>query len=263
MQRTRSEAPGRSRDYAGPISSAARISPGPLALVGGDELHPGNEPQDELLVAAARNGHAFILATAAGRHDPRAAVRHAQAWFENLGLRVEELPAVRRSDVTSAANAERARVGRFFYLVGGDPGRVPTTLNHTPVWEAIVAAWRDGAALGGSSAGAMALGEWTLIRDRHPGDAKRRYAPGLGLVPDVAVLPHFDTFGKDWLPGALQDAPRDGVVLLGIDERSAAVWTAGRWLALGPGAVTVCRDGERRRYDAGAPIEGLPPPSAG
>jgi hypothetical protein len=26
---------------------------GPLALVGGDELNPGNEPQDELLVAAA------------------------------------------------------------------------------------------------------------------------------------------------------------------------------------------------------------------
>ncbi len=57
---------------------------GPLALVGGDELHPGNEPQDQVLVEAARNGPAFILATAAARHDPRAAVRNAQAWFGGL-----------------------------------------------------------------------------------------------------------------------------------------------------------------------------------
>lgn len=234
---------------------------GPLALVGGDELHPGNEPQDQVLVEAARNGPAFILATAAARHDPRAAVRNAQAWFGGLGLRVEELPAVHRIEVSSAINAERARVGRFFYLVGGDPGRVPTTLNGTPVWTAIVGAWLGGAALAGSSAGAMALGGWTLIRDRRPGDAKRRYAPGLGLVPGVAVIPHFDTFGKDWVRGALQDPPREDVILLGIDERSAAVWTARRWVALGAGAVILFRDGGQRRYEGGAQIDGLPPPS--
>ena len=150
---------------------------GPLALVGGDELNPGNEPQDEVLVAAASGGPAFVLATAAGRQRPDLAVRNARAWFKGLGLDVEELPAIRRSDVTSQKNAELARAGRFFYLVGGDPGLVPKTLADTPVWDAIVEAWREGAALAGSSAGAMALGEWTLIRDRRPGDARRRYRP--------------------------------------------------------------------------------------
>ncbi len=58
------------------------------------------------------------------------------------------------SEVSPTTNAERARVGRFFYLVGGDPGRVPTTLNGTPVWTAILEAWLGGAALAGSSAGA-------------------------------------------------------------------------------------------------------------
>ena len=33
----------------------------------------------------------------------------------------------------------------------------------------------SGAALAGSSAGAMAMGQWTLIRGRHPGDRRRRY----------------------------------------------------------------------------------------
>jgi cyanophycinase len=234
-------------------------TPGPLALVGGDELHPGNEEQDRVLVEAAAGGSAFVLATAAGRQRPELAVRHAVDWFGSLGLTIEELPATKRSHVTSKQNAERARAGRFFYLVGGDPGLVPKTLAGSPVWDAILAAWRDGAALAGSSAGAMAMGEWTLVRDRMPGDDRRRYLPALGLVPNVAVLPHFETFGHRWVESAASASPHDGVVLLGIDERSAALWQNGEWRAYGPGAVTVIAE-ETRRFPSGAAIEGLPAP---
>jgi cyanophycinase len=230
-----------------------------LALVGGDELHPGNEEQDRVLVEAAAGGSAFVLATAAGRQRPELAVRHAADWFGSLGLTVEELPATKRSHVTSAENASRARAGRFFYLVGGDPGLVPKTLAGSPVWDAILAAWRDGAALAGSSAGAMAMGEWTLIRDRMPGDDRRRYLPALGLMPGVAVLPHFETFGHRWVESAEAASPRQDAVLLGIDERSAAVWHDGGWRAFGPGAVTVIA-GETRTFPSGSVVDGLPPP---
>lgn len=235
--------------------------PGPLALVGGDELKPGNEPQDEVLVAAASGGPAFVLATAAARQRPELAVRNARAWFKKLGLDVDELPAIRRSDVTSPRNIELARTGRFFYLVGGDPGLVPKTLAEAPVWDAVVQAWRDGAALAGSSAGAMALGEWTLIRDRRPGDARRRYRPALSLVPCVAVIPHFDRFGERWVDGALAAAPRDDVVLVAVDERSAALWRDGVWRAFGPGGVTIITRSDRHRFAAGARIEGIPQPA--
>lgn len=235
--------------------------PGPLALVGGDELNPGNEAQDEVLVAAASGGPAFVLATAAARQRPDLAVRNARAWFERLGLAVDELPAIRRSDVTSAKRADLARTGRFFYLVGGDPGLVPETLADTPVWNAIVEAWRGGAALAGSSAGAMALGEWTLIRGRLPGDARRRYRPALSVVPRVAVIPHFDRFGERWVDGALAAAPRDEVVLVAVDERSAALWRDGVWQAFGPGGVTIITRSDRRRFAAGVRIEGIPQPA--
>ena len=55
----------------------ARAGPGPLALIGGDELKPGNEPQDRILVEAAGSGPAFVLATAAGRQHPEQAVANA------------------------------------------------------------------------------------------------------------------------------------------------------------------------------------------
>jgi cyanophycinase len=236
---------------------------GPLALIGGDELNPGNEPQDRVLVAAAARGPAYVLATAAGRQGPEIAVSNAERWFGRLGLRVQELPAIRRSDVRSPKIASRARAGRFFYLLGGDPGLVPKTLGGTPVWEAIVAAWLDGAALAGSSAGAMAFGQWTLVRDRRPGDARRRYSPALGIVPRVAVLPHFETFGHGWVESALGSAPADDVVLLGVDERTAALWEAGSWRVLGHGGVTVIAGGERNRFTSGERIEGIPAPSTG
>ena len=233
---------------------------GPLALVGGDELKPGNEPQDEVLARVAGDGPAFVLATAAGRQRPEVAVANAVRWFASLGLAVEELPATRRSDAKDSANAARARLGRFFYLVGGDPGLVPKTLAGTPLWEAIAEAWRSGAALAGSSAGAMALGEWTLVRERMPGDDRRRYLPALGLVPRLAVLPHFETFGHRWVESAESAAPRSDVVLLGVDERTAALHVDRAWRALGDGGVTVIAGGERRRYASGEPIEGIPPP---
>ena len=233
---------------------------GPLALVGGDELKPGNEPQDEVLARAAGDGQAFVLATAAGRQRPEVAVANAVGWFASLGLAVEELPATRRSDAKDSANAARARQGRFFYLVGGDPGLVPKTLAGTPLWEAIAEAWRSGAALAGSSAGAMALGEWTLVRERMPGDDRRRYLPALGLVPRLAVLPHFETFGHRWVGSAEGAAPRSDVVLLGIDERTAALRHDGAWRAFGDGGVTLIAGGGRRRFASGETIDGLSTP---
>jgi cyanophycinase len=236
----------------------AGMTLGPLALVGGDELKPGYEPQDEALVRAAGGGPAYVLATAAGRQRPDLAVANAVRWFAGLGQEMRELPAIRRRDVTSAENVERAGRGRLFYLVGGDPGLVPKTLAGTPLWDAVVEAWRAGAALAGSSAGAMALCEWTLVRERMPGDDRRRAVPGLGLVPGVAVLPHFETFGHRWVDSASE---RGEVVLLGLDERTAAVWEQGSWRVLGDGGVTVIAGGSPRRFEAGSNVDGLPDPA--
>jgi cyanophycinase len=234
---------------------------GPLALVGGDELHPGNEPQDRLLVDAARGGPAYVVTTAAARQHPERAAENTRRWFGELGLEIEELPLTTRSRARSPELAARARAGRFFYLVGGDPGLVPTVLAGTPSWDAIVQAWGAGAALAGSSAGAMAFGEWTLIRDRMPGDDRRRYRQALGLIAGIAVVPHFDTFGTRWVDAALEAAPRDDVILLGLDERTAAVFVDGRWRVEGAGSVSVITQAHRNVFGSGEDIRGFPAPS--
>jgi cyanophycinase len=238
---------------------------GPLALVGGDELNPGNEPHDEILVAAAGDGPAFVLATAAARQRPELAVANAKRWFARFGLEIRELPATKRSDATSTTNVELAHSGRFFYLVGGDPGLVPKTLSGTPLWDAIVGAWRSGAAVAGSSAGAMALGEWTLVRNRFPGDTKRWYRPALGLVPRVALIPHFDTFGSQWVESALVARPGDDAVLVGGRRALGRPLAGGRLASVGPRRRHDPRERRRpatraRRADRGDSPAGRGPP---
>src|SRR5262245_58612566 len=137
------------------------MTTGTLALVGGDEFKPGNEQQDQVLVAHRAPGPAYVVPTAAARQSPGKAVATAQRWFQTLGLDVLELPILKRSDAARASNVALAERGGAFYLTGGDPGLVVDVLRDTPVWRAIEAAWRGGAVLAGSSAGAMAFGEWT------------------------------------------------------------------------------------------------------
>jgi cyanophycinase len=230
-----------------------------LALVGGDEFKPGNEEQDRLLVEHRGQGPAFVVPTAAARQRPELAVDTARHWFKGLGLDVVELPVRKRSDAGSGTNVELAERGGLFYVTGGDPGLVVDVLRDSPVWRAIVAAWRRGAVLAGSSAGAMALGEWTLVRKAYPGHAERRYKPALDLLPRLAVAPHFETFGHRWVDSVLREPPVEDVVIVGIDERSAAVWDGRAWTARGPGRVSVIARQNRDVYQAGMAVP-LPAP---
>ena len=234
---------------------------GILALVGGDEFKAGNEQQDRLLIEQRGSGPAYIVPTAAARQRPNVAVATARRWFSGLGLDVLELPVLKRSDAQSAANVELAREGGFFYLTGGDPGLVVDVLHDSPVWQAMVAAWRGGAALAGSSAGAMALGGWTLVRRGFPGHAERRCKPALELVPRIAVAPHFETFGHRWVDSVLADPPAADPMIVGIDERSAALWDGRTWTARGPGRVTVVTRDRRDECQPGTTLQ-MPAPAA-
>jgi cyanophycinase len=230
-----------------------------LALVGGDEFNPGNEEQDRMLAAAARQGPAFVIPTAAARQKPDVSVAHAIKWFRQFGVTLQELPVLKRTDANSAVVADRARAGGLFYLVGGDPGLVAQVLRGSAVWRAIFEAWRDGAALAGSSAGAMALCSHTLVRASWPNRFNRRPIDALDLLPKTAVLPHFDTFGHRWIESAQAASPE--LCLVGIDERSAAVWDGAQWLAAGPGGVTVINGTKVARFASGQQVTGLRRPA--
>jgi cyanophycinase-like exopeptidase len=222
---------------------------GQLALVGSGEFLAGMEEVDRRLLKD-RPPRAVILPTAAGEEGD-ATVDH---WIE-LGVQhyrrlgVEPVP-VRVTDRAGAEDPGMAALidgAGLVYLSGGNPGYLAETLRDTTLWAAIVRAWEGGASLAGCSAGAGAL--TAIAHDvRVPERGTRR---GLGLVPQLAVIPHFDRF-ESWSPGIVErfladaDDAADGVTVVGIDEDTALVGGPERWEVQGRSTVTVLGGGGKR-----------------
>lgn len=215
---------------------------GTLALVGGGEWNEGCDFDAELL-AASGGREVVLLPTAAAFENPDKCIEHATEWFERLGGRVSALPVLQRGDALDPANADAVRRARFVYLSGGSPLHLRSVLKETPLWDALVEAWRGGAIVAGSSAGAMVLGD-PMVDPR--GGA---FTVGLGMIGNLAVLPHAepDVAAHHKRTFELADA---GLVLAALPERTALIRDPdGAWRSAGAGEATVWVGGEQRGFD--------------
>ncbi len=216
---------------------------GVLALVGGAEWREGCTFDAQLLEASGGRD-VTVLPTAAAYEHPEHAVEWAARWFEGFGADVRALMVVGRKDADDEANARAVRESRFLYLSGGSPMHLRSVLKGSVVWDALVATWRDGAVLAGSSAGAMALCD-PMVDPR--GGA---FTVGLGLIEQLAFVPHHDTWSPDKAKRTIALAP-SGLPLLAVDERTAVIRaTDGRWSVHGAGSAVVFVDGSERGLDA-------------
>jgi cyanophycinase len=217
--------------------------PGPLALVGGAEWH-GRCSFDADLLAASGGTDVVVLPTAAAYEHPDRAVAWATEYFAGLGGKVVGLMVLSRPDAADPANAAAVRAARFVYLGGGSPLHLRSVLKDSAVWQALVGAWHDGAVLAGSSAGAMVLGD-PMIDPR--GGA---LTVGLGLIEQLAVLPHADTWSPEKAHRTFSLA-EGGLRIAAIDEQTALIRDpSGTWRTAGAGAVTVYVDGQPAELDA-------------
>jgi hypothetical protein len=87
-------------------------------------------------------------------------------------------------------------------------------------------------------------------RFRAPPQMPLGFEPGLGVVQGVAVLPHYDRFPETLAALRVAQAPR-GIVVLGIDEGTAAIQLGSTWQVRGSGRVTAWRGRRRDRHRAG------------
>ncbi len=222
------------------------------------------EPVERALLAG-RPPRYVQLATAAAPEGAASLARwHARGADAARRLGVEQVvvPVADRADADDPANAALVTGAGLVYLSGGNPDHLVRTLAGTLVWTAILTAWRAGAALAGCSAGAMAFGG-TVAPVRRRGVAAVR---GLGVVPGVEVLPHFDRF-LAWQPdlaGRRVAAAAPGLQVVGIDEDTALVgglpgtpWAGepggagSRWQVLGRRSVWLLRADGHEQIPAG------------
>jgi cyanophycinase-like exopeptidase len=220
--------------------------PGLICLQGGGEFSAGCRAMDTWVLRRVAAGPAPVrvavtaLAGAPGReHDTANA--HGVAHYARLGADAVAAPDARTDPGAALAALATAEL---VVLPGGSPSRLLAALRQTPVGALLAELVARGVAVSGASAGAMVLGGWTVLPDR-PGSSGPGMAPGLGLVPDVVVVPHWraDEGRHDWRRAVAAAVPR-GTTVLGLPEESGVVVQGRVVAAVGQAASRRVGDGQ-------------------
>jgi cyanophycinase len=225
---------------------------GYLLLEGGAEFggHMSEPDRRAIELAGGPDAPISIIPTAAAPdNNHHRAGRNGVNWFKSLGAtQVESLPLIDKASANEPAIASAISQSRLIYMLGGFTGYLGETLKDSASWQAMLQAYANGAVIAGSSAGAMVMCQYYF----DPG--KRHVVEGLGLLLNTCVLPHHNTFGKNWAPQLASLLPE--VVLLGIDERTGMLDDGenGRktdWRVFGQGDITLYREGKMAVYHTG------------
>ena len=218
-------------------------SAGAIALVGSGEYSvPMQELEAELLhraISFGKKNHYVQIPTASSHEGETSRAkwkRLGQEQSDRIGSECIYLPIHERADAFNPEFITAIKDAGLIYFSGGDPHRVAAIFNGSPLWDAIVVEWKLGTSLAGCSAGAMAFGGTIM------GVRKSNHSPGLGLLPGIEVIPHYDKM-LGWLPDRVASFIANSVsnaTLLGIDENTALVYTDA-WRKFGRGDVHILR----------------------
>ena len=216
--------------------------PGVLFAIGGAEAKLRRRLVLRAFVAAAGEQPRIAIVPSASSLGTEV-VEVYRAAFTALGA--AEVIALRPQSRAEAADPDLvgplAAVDAVF-MTGGNQLKLSSVVTGTPFGAAIHEAYRRGAVVGGTSAGASILAEHMIAFGPGGATPKQRMSQlsaGLGLLRGVIVDQHFEQrnrYGR--LLSLVAQSP--SLLGLGVDEDTAAVVRDGTRLeVVGRGAVTV------------------------
>ncbi len=222
---------------------------GYLLLAGGAEFgRKMSEPDLRAIeLAGGFDAPIHILPTAAAPDQNHLrAGNNGKRWFEGLGANNVNIAMIldrnSANDETICASLQRSKL---IYLLGGFPRHLGETLLNSKAFEAMLIAYRNGAVIAGSSAGAMVMCEYYYDPN------EKKILNGLNLLTNICVLPHYNTFGKTWANQLTQRIPNGRLV--GIDEQTGMINDSlgAAWSVYGGGQVTIMENGQTKGYARG------------
>ncbi len=209
--------------------------------------------RDLLATIARSRPRVAILPTASapkGEATFRAWADMGRSHFAALGAEVELIEVRTVRDGSDGAALQAIGEADLIYVSGGSPSHLRSVLTGSPLGDAIRAANLRGAAVAGCSAGSMAIAGWLAAFRLRALPWPIRWSAGLDLLPECAVLPHYDAWPEALVALVALQAP-PGVMVLGIDEDTAIIQRDGLCEVRGRGRVTVWQGRHRERFRRG------------
>lgn len=224
---------GRAAPQAIVSTQAAPTAEGCLVICGGGSL-PKSVLARFVELAGGSEGRLVVIPTAGSDEATAEETEIFQRWAE-LGLgHVSVLHTRDREEADSATFVEPLGKATAVWFRGGQQSRLADSYVGTATEQAIVALFRRGGVVGGTSAGA-AIQSRVMIQSGYP---IPKITTGLDLLPGAIVDQHFlrrNRFNR--LLTAVREHPECTGV--GIDEATAVVYQRAECRVLGRSYVTV------------------------
>jgi cyanophycinase len=239
--------------------AAPRLAPTPnagsghLVIVGGGPI-PEVIDRRFLQLAGGTNARIVVLPMASESGAESGASRAAA--FRKLGAASAVSMQLERKDVGADSVARILGQATGIWFPGGDQNRLTAAIIGTAVLDSIRSRYRNGAVVGGTSAGAAVMSDPMISGDerrpggsRPPADSSDNWltidrddvilVPGFGLLPDVTVDQHFLRRRRhNRLISVVLERPT--IVGIGIDESTALVVSpSGPWEIIGASQAVI------------------------
>jgi cyanophycinase len=177
-----------------------------------------------------------VLPTAAAYEGSAAVIEHAVSSFASLGIVATTCLAMSRTQTMDEAFAAQIREADLVYLTDGSAMHLRSALKDSLVWNALIHAWKNGAAIVAAPGSAMALGDPML--DPRGG----AFGLGLGIVSGLAILPAANLWQAERRNRTMKMGTGNTLAL--IDDTAALIrLNTGAWSTVGDGEVTIVHHG--------------------
>jgi cyanophycinase len=127
-----------------------------------------------------------------------------------------------KADINKKSWLDSVRQAKLIFITGGDQSRFMDIALHTPVQAAIQTAYKNGATVAGTSAGAALMSHYMITGNQLLGDTTIELKEGLSLIDSAIIDMHFITRSRyNRLLTAIASFPT--LPCIGIDEGTAII----------------------------------------
>lgn len=206
--------------FASGLALLAQAPKGTLVIAGGGKLPPSIY---QAFVEASGGKGARIAVLPAASGVPKEAAQSMVTTLEKLGAVPVVVAPQHRGEAEAAAQWDSVKSCTGFWFTGGDQNKIVEKIGGTALHQLIMAKFKEGACVGGTSAGAAIMSRIMLVgtdelSETTPGTYKTR--DGLGFLPGCIVDQHFLRRTRhNRLLSLVMDHPDH--LALGVDEETA------------------------------------------
>lgn len=205
---------------------------GNLFIIGGG--HKSNELMQQLITTAQINPNDYIAILPMSTEEPDTAYYYIKEDFSKVCNNKVINFNFTKNDINKTAWLDSVQHAKLIFITGGDQSRFMNVVLHTPIQQAIKDAYKNGATVAGTSAGAAVMPYYMFTGNQLLGDTTYESTfpklwnnnieikEGLGLLDSAVIDQHFVARSRyNRMLTAIAKYPT--LPCIGIDEGTAII----------------------------------------